>query len=114
MLYKTVELEDKLLDAAVAKCLVEQYKKSDPLGRSFWWLEVKKFEPSTRWDHGGPIIEKDHITVSHAVSAWAAFTFRHRQHDKFGHPIRIEGPTPLIAAMRAYVASKFGDEVEIP
>lgn len=24
------------------------------------------------------------------------------------------GPTPLIAAMRAYVASKFGDEVELP
>jgi hypothetical protein len=25
-----------------------------------------------------------------------------------------EGPTPLIAAMRCYVASKLGDEVEIP
>jgi len=24
------------------------------------------------------------------------------------------GPTPLIAAMRCYVASKLGDEVEIP
>jgi hypothetical protein len=24
------------------------------------------------------------------------------------------GPTPLIAAMRCYVASKFGDEVETP
>lgn len=25
-----------------------------------------------------------------------------------------EGPTPLIAAMRCYVASKLGDEVDIP
>jgi len=24
------------------------------------------------------------------------------------------GPTPLIAAMRCYVASKFGDEVDVP
>ena len=24
------------------------------------------------------------------------------------------GPTPLIAAMRCYVASKLGDEVEVP
>ncbi len=24
------------------------------------------------------------------------------------------GPTPLIAAMRCYVASKLGDEIEIP
>jgi hypothetical protein len=27
---------------------------------------------------------------------------------------RAEGPTPLIAAMRCYVASKLGDTVEIP
>ena len=26
----------------------------------------------------------------------------------------IHGPTPLIAAMRCYVASKLGDEVEVP
>jgi hypothetical protein len=27
---------------------------------------------------------------------------------------RSSGPTPLIAAMRCYVASKLGDEIEIP
>jgi hypothetical protein len=26
----------------------------------------------------------------------------------------LDGPTPLIAAMRCYVASKLGDEVELP
>ena len=26
----------------------------------------------------------------------------------------MRGPTPLIAAMRCYVASKLGDEIEIP
>jgi hypothetical protein len=25
-----------------------------------------------------------------------------------------EGPTPLVAAMRCYVASKMGDEVDVP
>jgi hypothetical protein len=29
-------------------------------------------------------------------------------------PDPYHGPTPLIAAMRCYVASKLGDEVEIP
>jgi hypothetical protein len=26
----------------------------------------------------------------------------------------VVGPTPLIAAMRCYVASKMGDEIELP
>jgi hypothetical protein len=28
--------------------------------------------------------------------------------------ILLDGPTPLIAAMRCYVASKMGDEIELP
>jgi hypothetical protein len=28
--------------------------------------------------------------------------------------VTMLGPTPLIAAMRCYVASKLGDEVDIP
>jgi hypothetical protein len=31
-----------------------------------------------------------------------------------GEPYEGTGSTPLIAAMRCYVASKLGDEVEIP
>jgi hypothetical protein len=29
-------------------------------------------------------------------------------------PCSAYGPTPLIAAMRCYVASKLGDEVDVP
>lgn len=31
-----------------------------------------------------------------------------------GNPCHGYGPTPLIAAMRGHVASKLGDEVEVP
>jgi len=34
--------------------------------------------------------------------------------NKYGTGYDEEGFTPLIAAMRCYVASKLGDEVEIP
>jgi hypothetical protein len=33
---------------------------------------------------------------------------------RFKHNIQTDGPTPLIAAMRCYVASKLGDEIDIP
>lgn len=64
--------------------------------------------PSTDWAQGGPIIEREHIGTYHFVlpeDGWAASVF--------DDPIYV-GPTPLIAAMRCYVASKLGDEVEVP
>jgi hypothetical protein len=68
------------------------------------------FEPSTNWAQGGPIIEREAITVSEGSPVvgleWMACDrgSTHIQH----------GPTYLIAAMRCYVASKLGDDVSIP
>ena len=69
-----------------------------------------KFSPSTDWSQGGPIIERERIDVSYTGLLWGAA----RQLNEYEEPDEWFGPTPLIAAMRAYVASKLGDEVEIP
>jgi hypothetical protein len=62
--------------------------------------------PSTNWAHGGPIIERERIDVLYEHDLrWIAVPQK---------GIESYGPTPLIAAMRCYVASKLGDEVEIP
>lgn len=62
---------------------------------------------STDWAHGGPIIEREEIGLERHSDAWSAQTG--------GWPgkqfVSTEGTTPLIAAMRCYVASKFGTEV---
>jgi hypothetical protein len=70
------------------------------------------FEPSERWDHGGPIIEREQITIKAREDEagpleWAAFVGS----NPVG-AVTCLGPTPLIAAMRAYVASRFGDTVQ--
>jgi hypothetical protein len=75
-----------------------------------------RFAYSTDWKYGGPIIEREDIrtmrpeTISDGP-CWVAsrgligiVEFE----DDFGW---YSGPTPLIAAMRAFVASKYGDEV---
>lgn len=63
---------------------------------------------STDREQGGQIIEREKIgTVYRAGEYWLAYTFD-------GAEFEGIGPTPLIAAMRCYVASKLGDEVEIP
>jgi len=64
---------------------------------------------STSWAHGGPIIEREIARVENlGGGSWAAY----KNSESETH--RLTGPTPLIAAMRCYVASIFGDEVEIP
>jgi hypothetical protein len=69
------------------------------------------YAPSTNWVQGGPIIEREFITLVNADGddVWSAYPIAD---DPVAH--RKSGPTPLIAAMRCYVAIKFGDSIEIP
>lgn len=71
---------------------------------------VKLYSPSTDWACGGPIIEREKLVLMPWVQTnreeWAS-----RRKDgwpKQGDP--YFGATPLIAAMRCFVASKFGEE----
>ena len=118
MKINTSELQGPALDWAVAKCngktlhyFVDDWFKKDP------WLAVNgeadqplhSYTPTTDWGQGGPIIERERITIDsrqHGV-LWIAYS-------KSIVDQGSEGETPLIAAMRCYVASKLGEDVEIP
>jgi len=94
MKLKTSELQGAALDWAVADCDID----------STVYLH---YSPSTDWAHGGPIIERERINVCYDGGGyWCATT-------DAGDPLKF-APTPLVAAMRCYVASKLGDEVEVP
>lgn len=108
----TKDLIGPALDWAVDSC-----KK----GRSKFLLEPVRWVPawsmggcglnfSTDWSQGGPIIEREWIDVLRDAGHWTALKTRTVDHPH----LRISGPTPLIAAMRCYVASKLGDEVDVP
>lgn len=76
---------------------------------------VKNLRYSTDWGQGGPIIEREKLELRCNDYEWQAFCFGFpvsRAHS--GTRTWAAGPTPLIAAMRCYVASKLGDTVEIP
>jgi len=77
------------------------------------------FQPSKSWFHGGPIIDREGIATSRVthtvwsnggrtnVTCWYAHNSGDGSHRVWN------GPTPLVAAMRCFVASKLGDEVEL-
>ena len=113
MKIKTQDLTDAALDWAVTKC---QFIPGT--ARSLIAPEVKAY--SSDWAQGGPIIEREGIAVTCTPEEWCAYS------NGGEHPIgltrkrlfrwigRQVGPTPLIAAMRCFVASRLGDEVAIP
>jgi hypothetical protein len=102
MKIKTSELTGAALDWAVAKC-EGGVGENQLLGA--WYA------PSTDWAQGGEIIEREKMAVMTSVddaNEWVASIFEPNWN------FNLTGPTPLIAAMRCYVASKIGNEVEIP
>lgn len=66
--------------------------------------------PSTDWAQGGPIIEREEISTAQNADTkeWLAGI-----HGRYG-VMRWPSPTPLIAAMRCYVAYKLGPTVDVP
>lgn len=117
MKIKTNELSGAQLDWAVAQAEGLQVKSTNNgedlilLNKaSDWWY------PSESWAQGGPIIEREGISLDYIgvgedirVQAWHATKWS--TDDLVSSE---DGPTPLVAAMRCYVASKLGDEVEVP
>lgn len=96
---KTNELTGLALDWAVAKC--ENVVYHGPAWTKF----------SVDWAQGGPIIEREEIFLAKSLrGCWNAVAYD-AQHTATAFE---DGPTPLIAAMRCYVASKLGDDVDIP
>ena len=110
---ETSELIGLALDWAVAKCegrrIEFNYQYTEEIRFDGWWqLGPNHWQPlnsySANWTQGGPIIERENIDLMKVGSVlWRADCGS-----------AYHGPTPLIAAMRCYVASKLGDAIQIP
>ena len=105
---KTAELTDASLDWAAAKAEGRTDVRVDDDGEL---VGKDYFDYSTDWSQGGPIIERERIATSYHPNpfqpGWESWRASFAAWS-------CGGPTPLIAAMRCYVASKLGDEIEVP
>lgn len=118
---KTSELTGAALDWAVA---LAETPNDMPyiMGNCLWRPDeedgvVRRYTPTEKWAIAGPIIEREKISVGYerygatGGETWDAV--KKASHEDTTLSLEY-GPTPLIAAMRCYVASKLGDAVEIP
>ncbi len=127
MKIKTDNLEGIQLDWVVAHLNKETIQIGNItscnkiVGKYLAWVNHKDdfgtitYEPSIEWSQGGPIIEEKYIELHPESSIkgdrfWTACPQNRYSCKKQ----RSTGITPLIAAMRYYVKSCLGNEVEIP
>ena len=132
MKYLVSELEGALLDAAVANSEGLRFAISrtmpDKPGpyRCRILSSAEVFAPSSDWAHGGPIIEREKIALQFYGSHWGAMPhdtagcevpdLDDRKHAEMSNgwcPVMAVGNTALVAAMRALVRMRLGDEVEL-
>lgn len=113
MKLKTSELSGNALDWAVAKCEKKKIHCIPALNYPFLVDNAVPFQPSVSHSDAGPIIEANEINTSATGGSmkWKAYVWVEAKQN-FGK--EYFGKTHLIAAMRCYVASKLGEEVEIP
>ena len=101
MKIKTSELKGAALDWAVAQ--IEFNGEYRPISLPDY---------STDWSQGGPIIEREKIQLLPSITGgeepW------HSSNPANDYVSHQYGPTPLISAMRCFVASKLGGCVEVP
>jgi hypothetical protein len=129
---KTSELTGDALVCAVAKCegYTELHKIPGrwahepqwammPPRREYGAMELWEIGSDRDWGFFGPIIEREFISLSggsriNGDAHWHAIKVMPKEDGTMPSTVLGGGPTPLIAAMRCYVASKLGDEVDIP
>lgn len=107
---KVRELGGAALDWAVVKCedknIYQIWSNQINVIEGRNWIE---FSPSTDWAQGGPIMDENEIGTWPPDEEHPHWTAGAK-----GVAQAFTGTTRLIAAMRCYVASQLGEEIEVP
>jgi hypothetical protein len=115
MKIKTTELTGAALDWAVAKgegyvpishsrLATVMVERRDTRG-AMVPTHISSLRFSTEWVLGGPIMHREQIDINHYEGGCFA---------TLQSGIQCKGPDELTAAMRCYVVSKLGNEVDVP
>lgn len=136
MLLKVSEASGIVLDWMVATCELDDLRgvstrNGEKLIKA-WTVcgltgerrRIAPYAPSSDWAQGGPIVERESLWVRESAKASPAVAHLVKPDKKWfaysttNHKGQAPGPyygeTFLVSAMRCYVASKLGDDVEVP
>lgn len=128
MKIKTQELQGNALDYAVAlangflsplfegedaRAVLQTYAGETKVVWNPKYYDAEVYSPSKKWFEAGYIIEDNKISIQFEEGICSAY-FRDKLFCDDGSECWSTGETALVAAMRCFVQSKLGSEVEIP
>lgn len=122
----TRDLDGAALDLAVAMAQgrkeIKIFAPSRPSDRGR--IEVRynpeprastaRFNPTEDWQIAGPIIERERLQITTHGDDWVVSSPNPVEIDGCRRYVFASGSTALVAAMRCFVETKLGDEVDIP
>jgi hypothetical protein len=107
------DIDNTALDRWVAKAegLEVRYSNTGAFWRLLGEIDEVQWLPHRDWMQAGPIIEREKIALFPYGDQWGALPERDVEHFT-GKDTALDyvGSTPLIAAMRCYVAQRFSSE----
>jgi hypothetical protein len=110
---KISDIDNIALDRWVAKAegLEVRYSNTGAFWRLLGEIDEVQWLPHRDWMQAGPIIEREKIAIFPNGEQWSALAGRDVEHFTGGDSdLAYVGSTPLIAAMRCYVAQRFSSE----
>jgi hypothetical protein len=116
MKIKTAELTGEALNWAVETLEIERMRDAGEHIKS-WWVEDRQMDPSAYagdWLMSGPIRDREDISI---ISKGAAGLIDTELPDVIAISKTGKwsyGPTAIVAALRSFVESKLGEEVDVP
>jgi len=119
----TISGEHSACDIAMVPNAIREFPAcviGQKIGRGKYPYRSSWFYPSKVWDHGGPIIEREKIDLMHVEHRPAMGGKPTEPWNASMQALSIDNPdwdsmsgtTPLEAAMRAFVGSRFGVTVD--
>jgi hypothetical protein len=118
MKIKVSEATNTQLDWLVAhsaELVVIQVKNGHTYVPKYPTIGGQRFTPTTDWSQGGPILSEARIsrTIDHSGLWIAYWTDGYGEGDDAKKWMQCDR-SELVAGLRCFVASKLGDEVEVP
>jgi hypothetical protein len=117
MKIKTADLIGPALDWAVDVCegggkpFVPDWNDAHSDGGALWFIKGYSTIPN----YGLPILEREKIELTNwAIDGWKAHATDYSSRPDDEAFAEAYGPTMLIAGLRCFVASRLGDEVDVP
>lgn len=101
-------------DAILGGVMMDGWHVSGLRGDPNRWVSLERCDYASDWALSGPLVEREKINITSHGDDWIAGYPKPVEFEGFRKYVFSGGDTPLNAAMRCFVESRLGNEIQVP